>query len=71
MARPVTPKPPSGYQIDPNTLVCQTTVVTAPQVAGGVPQTVTVYCDLGVNHEGPHSQAGLPLSQPKSIYNNK
>lgn len=71
MARTPTPKPPSGSQIDPATLVCQTTVLSVPQVAGGVPTTVTVYCDLGLNHEGPHSQTGLALGWPKSIYNNK
>ena len=71
MARPATPKPPAGPQIDPNTLVCQTTIITAPQVAGGQPSTITVYCDLGVNHPGQHQYHGLATGWPKSIYNNK
>jgi hypothetical protein len=69
MARPA-PKPSAPAVSAPveQNPYCQATVISAPNVVGG---TVTIYCDLALNHEGPHSQAGLPVGWPKSVYNNK
>lgn len=66
MARPSIPSATSVPQ--QGQVLCNTPVVQAAQAAGAV----TVFCSQSLYHEGPHMiAAGLPSTQPKSIYNNK